>query len=111
MAPKRQRRGGTVLTLDRKIGDFAKADVLIEGKKIAAVQPNIRAEAQVIDAADTIVMPGFVDTVLIAGKVMKRNGKLVDVDLRKIRRMAEESRDAVLARAGYRPDLFGSCCV
>lgn len=55
-------KGGTVLTLDRKIGDFAKADVLIDGKKIAAIEPNIRADAQVIDASDTIVMPGFIDT-------------------------------------------------
>jgi 5-methylthioadenosine/S-adenosylhomocysteine deaminase len=55
-------KGGTVLTLDRTIGDFEKADVLIEGKKIVAVQPNISAQAQVIDASNTIVMPGFIDT-------------------------------------------------
>src|SRR5215510_13184937 len=55
-------KGGMVLTLDRQLGDFAKADVLIDGKKIAAVQPNIKADAQVIDASDTIVMPGFIDT-------------------------------------------------
>jgi cytosine/adenosine deaminase-related metal-dependent hydrolase len=55
-------KGGTVLTLDRKLGDFERADVLIEGKKIAAVQPNLKAEAQVIDAANMIVMPGFIDT-------------------------------------------------
>src|SRR5437762_5392018 len=55
-------KGGMVLTLDRNIGDFENADVLIEGKKIAAVQPNLKAEAQVIDASNTIVMPGFIDT-------------------------------------------------
>ena len=55
-------KGGTVLTLDRSIGDFANADVLIEGKKIIAVQPNLKAEAQIIDATNTIVMPGFIDT-------------------------------------------------
>ncbi len=55
-------KGGTVLTLDRAIGDFETADVLIEGKKIAAVQPNLKADAQVIDASHMIVMPGFVDT-------------------------------------------------
>jgi 5-methylthioadenosine/S-adenosylhomocysteine deaminase len=55
-------KGGTVLTLDRAIGDFESADVLIEGKKIVAVQPNIKADAQVIDASHMIVMPGFVDT-------------------------------------------------
>jgi len=55
-------KGGTVLTLDRTIGDFERADVLIEGRKIAAVQPNLTAQAQVIDASNMIVMPGFVDT-------------------------------------------------
>jgi 5-methylthioadenosine/S-adenosylhomocysteine deaminase len=55
-------KGGMVLTLDRNVGDFEIADVLIEGKKIAAVQPNLKAEGQVIDAANTIVLPGFIDT-------------------------------------------------
>src|SRR6185295_4845851 len=55
-------KGGMVLTFDRNIGDFANADVLIEGKKIAAIQPNLKADAQVIDASNTIVMPGFIDT-------------------------------------------------
>src|SRR4051812_31181363 len=36
-------KGGCVLSLDRAIGDFEQADVLIEGKKIVAVKPNISA--------------------------------------------------------------------
>src|SRR5882762_9780684 len=55
-------KGGMVLTLDRAIGDFENADVLIEGKKIAAIARSIKAEAQVIDASNMIVMPGFIDT-------------------------------------------------
>jgi 5-methylthioadenosine/S-adenosylhomocysteine deaminase len=55
-------KGGCVLSLDPKVGDFDTADVLIENGKIAAVRPNISADAPVIDAANTIVMPGFVDT-------------------------------------------------
>jgi 5-methylthioadenosine/S-adenosylhomocysteine deaminase len=55
-------RGGIVLSMDRNVGDFEKADVLIEGKKIAAVGPSLKAAAEVIDATDRIVMPGFVDT-------------------------------------------------
>ncbi len=56
-------KGGTVLSLDRAIGDFEQADVLIEGKIIKAVQPNISApNAQVIDAKNRIVMPGLIDT-------------------------------------------------
>jgi cytosine/adenosine deaminase-related metal-dependent hydrolase len=52
-----------VLTLDRAIGDFEAADVLIEGKTVSAVRPNITApNAEIIDAARMIVMPSFVDT-------------------------------------------------
>jgi cytosine/adenosine deaminase-related metal-dependent hydrolase len=56
-------RGGVVLALDAKVGDFEKADVLINGKKIAQVAPTIAAgDAEIIDCAGTIVMPGFVTT-------------------------------------------------
>jgi cytosine/adenosine deaminase-related metal-dependent hydrolase len=51
-----------VLTMDPNVGDFEKADVLIEGKKIVAVGPNLGAAGQVIDCSGTIVMPGFVTT-------------------------------------------------
>src|SRR5689334_7272159 len=45
-------KGGIVLTLDRAVGDFEKADVLIDGAKIKEVKPNISApNAQVIDAS------------------------------------------------------------
>ncbi|MCL4396239.1 MAG: amidohydrolase family protein [Chloroflexi bacterium] len=54
---------GTVLSLDRKVGNHMQADVLIEGTQIAAVGPNLKvADAEVIDASNTIVMPGFIDT-------------------------------------------------
>src|SRR5215470_11087455 len=36
-------RGGAVLSLDARVGDFDKADVLIDGTKIAAVAPNMSA--------------------------------------------------------------------
>jgi len=56
-------RGGVVLTLDRKVGDFENADVLIDGTRIAEVRPGISAgDAEVVDCAGTIVMPGFITT-------------------------------------------------
>jgi cytosine/adenosine deaminase-related metal-dependent hydrolase len=56
-------KNGVVLTLDPKLGDFDRADVLIDGDRIAAVGPNLAAEgAQVVDASRMIVMPGFIDT-------------------------------------------------
>ena len=56
-------RGGTVLSLDPRVGDFEKADVLIDGKTIAQIAPNIPAgNAEVVDCTGTIVMPGFITT-------------------------------------------------
>jgi cytosine/adenosine deaminase-related metal-dependent hydrolase len=56
-------RGGLVLSLDAAVGDFERADVLIEGRTIADVRRDIPAgDAEVVDASNTIVMPGFVDT-------------------------------------------------
>jgi 5-methylthioadenosine/S-adenosylhomocysteine deaminase len=55
-------KGGTVLTLDRQLGDFAQADVLIEDGKIRAIRPNIAADAVIVEAGSRILIPGFVDT-------------------------------------------------
>jgi 5-methylthioadenosine/S-adenosylhomocysteine deaminase len=56
-------RGGSVMSMDPKVGDFVQADVLVEGKKIVAVGHNLGAgDAGVIDARGRIVMPGFIDT-------------------------------------------------
>src|SRR5688572_8704059 len=36
-------RGGYVMSMDAAVGDFAQADVLVDGKRIRAVGPNLRA--------------------------------------------------------------------
>jgi 5-methylthioadenosine/S-adenosylhomocysteine deaminase len=56
-------RGGSVMSMDAQVGDFAQADVLVDGKTILAVGPNLPAgTAETIDARGRIVMPGFIDT-------------------------------------------------
>lgn len=56
-------KGGSVLSMDPKVGNFAKGDVLIEGAKILSIAPQIDAgDAAVIDATGHVVMPGFIDT-------------------------------------------------
>ncbi len=56
-------RGGSVMSMDPNVGDFATADVLVQGKTILSVGPNLAAgTAEVIDARGRIVMPGFIDT-------------------------------------------------
>ena len=58
-------KGGVVLTLDRGVGDFAQADVLIEDGKIREVRRNIVVSddaAAAIDVPGRILIPGFIDT-------------------------------------------------
>ena len=54
-------KSGMVVTME-KGGDLPRGDVLVEDGRIAAIAPSIEAEdADVIDAAGRIVMPGFVN--------------------------------------------------
>jgi 5-methylthioadenosine/S-adenosylhomocysteine deaminase len=58
-------KGGVVLTLDRQVGDFAEADVLIADSKVREVRPNIAISsdaAAIVDASNRIIVPGFIDT-------------------------------------------------
>jgi 5-methylthioadenosine/S-adenosylhomocysteine deaminase len=57
-------RGGYVMSMDPQVGDFAQGDVLVEGRKILAVGPNLKpgSGAGVINATGRVVMPGFIDT-------------------------------------------------
>jgi 5-methylthioadenosine/S-adenosylhomocysteine deaminase len=61
--PARLIRGGHILTMDPALGDLPDGDVLIEDGAIVAVAPRIdTANAEVIDAVGTIVLPGLIDT-------------------------------------------------
>jgi cytosine/adenosine deaminase-related metal-dependent hydrolase len=55
-------RGGCVIDTEPAPGVTWPADVLIENGRVAAVGPDLPADAEVIDARDRIVLPGFVDT-------------------------------------------------
>ena len=56
-------KGGCVLTLGARSPNLRLGDVLIEDAVVAEVGVGLRArDAEQIDATDTIVMPGFVDT-------------------------------------------------
>ena len=55
-------RGGIVVSMDPKLGDLPRGDVLIEGALIKAVAPSLDApDAEVIDASGCIVIPGLVN--------------------------------------------------
>ncbi|XVQ07415.1 amidohydrolase family protein [Spirillospora sp. CA-255316] len=55
-------RGGHILSVDPEIGDIAEGDVHVRDGVITGVAQKIDApDAEVIDARDCVVMPGFVD--------------------------------------------------
>ena len=63
--PKRSRiliRGGYIVTMDAKLGEL-RGDILVEDGKIAAVGKGLKASgADVVDASDMIITPGFMDS-------------------------------------------------
>jgi 5-methylthioadenosine/S-adenosylhomocysteine deaminase len=88
--------------LEAKVGTLTpgkQADIVMLRTDRLAVTPLNDPAAAVVAGMDT----GTVDTVLIAGRVMKRNGRLQHVDWSAVRRLAESSRDHVLAKSGFRP--------
>ncbi len=84
--PKILLKGGTIISMDPAIGDFAKGDILIDGEVIAEIAPEISAEAVEIDCSDMIVMPGFCDPHIHSwegalGRFMPNNMSTVDEDM------------------------------
>lgn len=55
-------KSGMIVTMDEAVPDLRQGDVLIEDDRIADIAPAIdAADAEIIDAARCIVMPGFVN--------------------------------------------------
>ncbi len=63
--PEKLIRNGTVVSLDPEIGELEDADVLIDDGEIVEIGQGLttsESDAEVIDATDHIVLPGFVDS-------------------------------------------------
>ncbi len=87
--------------LDAKTGSLTpgkQADVILLRTDRINVTPLNDPATAVVTGMDT----GNVDTVLIAGRVMKRRGELLHVDWPAVKRMAAESRDHVIAKSGFK---------
>jgi 5-methylthioadenosine/S-adenosylhomocysteine deaminase len=87
--------------LDGKVGTLTpgkQADVILLRTDRMNVTPLNDPATAVVAGMDT----GNVDTVLIAGRVMKRHGTLLHVDWSAVMRKAAESRDHVIARSGFK---------
>jgi cytosine/adenosine deaminase-related metal-dependent hydrolase len=87
--------------LDDKTGSLTpgkKADVVLLRTDRLNVTPLNDPVTAVVSGMDT----GNVDTVIIAGRVMKRDGRLEHVDWGAVKRAVDESRDHVIEKSGYK---------
>jgi 5-methylthioadenosine/S-adenosylhomocysteine deaminase len=99
--------GAKALRLDGKTGSLTpgkEADIII----LDATRINVAPLNQVPGAVVSLMDRTNVETVIVAGKVRKWKGQLLDVDLPHLRRQLEASRDYVFAAAGIPQDLFRS---
>jgi 5-methylthioadenosine/S-adenosylhomocysteine deaminase len=101
-------RGGCVLALGRRVPNLRSGDVLIEGDRIVEVRRGLRArDADLVDAAGAIVMPGFVDTHRHAWTSLLRNLSEAAAD-GPIRRTFGEGFDADAVYAATLIALLGA---
>jgi 5-methylthioadenosine/S-adenosylhomocysteine deaminase len=97
--------GAKHLRLDHKVGSLTpgkEADILILDAEDINVAPLNHVPGAVVSLMDR----GNVETVIVAGKVRKWKGRLLDADIGRLRRQLEASRDYVFAAAGVPQDLF-----
>ncbi len=87
--------------LESKVGTLTpgkQADLIMLRTDRANVTPLNDPATAVVAGMDT----SNVDTVLIAGHVMKEHGELLHVDWPAVRRMATDSRDFVVEKSGFK---------
>jgi cytosine/adenosine deaminase-related metal-dependent hydrolase len=85
----------------------AKTGTLTPGKQADVIllrtdRMNVTPLNDPVTAVVTSMDTGNVDTVLIAGRVMKQGGKLLHVDWEAVKRMTQESRDYVIEKSGFK---------
>ena len=99
-------RGAAANQLGGKTGSLTpgkQADVILLRTDLINVLPLNNAYGAVVLGMDT----SNVDTVFVAGRLKKRGGRLVGVDLDRVRRDAERSRDYLLERTGWPRTVLG----
>jgi 5-methylthioadenosine/S-adenosylhomocysteine deaminase len=97
--------GARDLKLDAKVGSLApgkEADIVILDAESINVAPLNHVPGAVVSLMDRT----NVETVIVAGKVRKWKGRLLDVNLNRLRRELEASRDGLFQRAGIPKNLF-----
>jgi 5-methylthioadenosine/S-adenosylhomocysteine deaminase len=91
--------GARACGLDHRIGTLTTgkdADIVLIGAKSFGMLPL----NDPVGAVVTQAQPSDVDSVFVAGRPVKRNGRMLDVDASAVARMVMESRDYLYSRAG-----------
>jgi len=99
--------GARAAGLEREIGSLTpgkQADIITVRTNGVGVFPVTNAIGTIVQAVER----ADVETVMVAGEIRKRAGKLVGVDVAKLAADVTASRDYLLEASGYRPDLFGA---
>jgi len=99
--------GAKALRLDGKTGSLTpgkEADIII----LDATRINVAPLNQVPGAVVSLMDRTNVETVIVAGKVRKWKGQLLDVDLPNLRQQLEASRDYLFSAANIPQNLFSS---
>jgi len=97
--------GARTVGLAHKTGSLTpgkEADVIMLRADRLNIFPLNDPVGAVVTGADT----GNVDSVFIAGRAMKRNGQLLNVDVERARRLAITARDYVVAKSGFTMPTF-----
>ncbi len=92
--------GAKALGMEDLIGSLTpgkQADVIVVGP--GGDRLNMIAPANPVGAVVTQANASNVQTVLVAGEVVKRDGRLIGVDVPRLRGMVERSCEGILARA------------
>jgi cytosine/adenosine deaminase-related metal-dependent hydrolase len=98
--------GAKHLRLDQKVGSLTpgkEADIIILDAEALNVAPLNHVPGAVVSLMDRT----NVETVIVAGRVRKWKGRLLDVNLNRLRRELEASRDFLFSAAGIAQDVFG----
>jgi len=91
--------GAKAIGVDDRVGSLTpgkQADVIVVGPGNGRL--NMIAPANPVGAVVSQANASNVQTVLVAGEAVKRDGKLIDVDFSRAKRMIEESCEGILAR-------------
>ena len=97
--------GAVCAGLADKVGSISpgkEADILMIRTDDLNLYPSNNAIGTVVQAAER----SNIDTVIIGGRVRKFRGKVLGVDMKRLRAMVDESRAHLFAAVGYKPDIF-----